>query len=78
MAQASYPGLINRKTYQRSDDRTRLPDEFQTNQDQENVNGRVEAFARNAAHQQHTKPGRQNSERKENDRGEQVFSRELA
>src|SRR4051812_22168810 len=29
--------------YQRSDDRTRLPDEFQPNQDQENVNGRVEA-----------------------------------
>src|SRR4051812_36646904 len=54
--------------YPRSDHRTRLPDEFQTNQDQENVNDRVEAFARNAAHQQHTKPGRQNSERKESDR----------
>jgi hypothetical protein len=40
-----------------------LPNELQTDQDQEQINRSVEAFARNAADQQHAKPGCEHGKR---------------
>ena len=69
----------NAQRYQGSEDPTRtLPDELQADQDQENVNGGVETFTRNAADQQHANPRREHGQRKQRRRGEQVLTGELA
>src|SRR3954454_13919639 len=59
----------------RSGDTTRaLPDQLQADQDQENVDGGLEAFTLHAADHQQAKPGCGRGERKQRRRGEQVLT----